>query len=203
MRRDENATGSRGCRRARVLMAAAAIGLAPAALPRAVLLVAQEPAVEREAVPRPVAAPGDVESVDAILLAVYDVISGGAGVPRDWDRMRSLFVPDARLIQIVPSPGYDRPLARFMSVEEWIEGAARHFSESPFWETEVARVEERYGAMAHAFSTYESRAEADGEAFARGINSFQLLWDGDRWWIVNVFWAQERPGTPIPDRYLP
>ena len=146
--------------------------------------------------------PADVESVDAIIAAVYDVISGPAGAERDWDRMRSLFLPDARLIPSAPSPngGYQH---RYMALDEWIEGAAQFFAANPFFEVEIARVDEKYGHIAHAFSTYESRREADGDPFTRGINSFQLLNDGERWWIVNIFWQGETEEEPIPPRYLP
>ena len=129
--------------------------------------------------------PNDVKSVDAIIGAVYDVISGPAGAERDWDRMRSLFLPEARLIPSFPSPqgGYE---VRFMSLEDWIGNATEWFEENAFFEAEISRVDERYGHIAHAFSTYESRREADGEPFTRGINSFQLLNDGSRWWVVNI-----------------
>src|ERR1700734_1176420 len=52
----------------------------------------------------PKAKPEDVSSPEAILKAVYDVISGGKNQPRDWDRFRSLFVPDAHLIPTVTPP---------------------------------------------------------------------------------------------------
>jgi hypothetical protein len=150
----------------------------------------------------PLADPADVGSADAIIAAVYDVISGPAGVERDWDRMRSLFQPDAHLSPAFPDPqgGY---VLRFETLEDWIEGAKGWFSENPFFEVEVHRVEEAYGHIAHVFSTYESRREAEGEPFTRGINSFQLLYDGDRWWIVNIFWQGETETEPIPPRYLP
>jgi hypothetical protein len=52
------------------------------------------------------------------------------------------------------------------------------------------------------FSTYESRhALADAKPFERGINSFQLLYDGQRWWVVTIYWQGERPGLPIPPQY--
>ena len=53
---------------------------------------------------QPPADPADVESVDAIVAAVYDVISGPAGQARDWDRWRSLFLPEARLIAVGQAP---------------------------------------------------------------------------------------------------
>ena len=152
---------------------------------------------------RPVEADSaDVESVESIISAVYDVISGAAGAQRDWDRMRSLFLPEARLIPSFPD-GQGGYVHRYMSVEEWIEGATGFFAESPFFEVEIHRVDERYGHIAHAFSTYESREEAEGEPFTRGINSFQLLNDGKRWWIVNIFWQGETEDEPIPEPYLP
>jgi hypothetical protein len=72
-----------------------------------------------------------------------------------------------------------------------------------FVEAEIGRVTEDYGLIAHAFSSYASfRSRADTEPFARGINSFQLMNDGERWWVVSVFWQQESPSFPIPDRYI-
>ena len=40
--------------------------------------------------------PADVESIDAIISASYDVISGSKDEPRDWNRERSLFYPGSR-----------------------------------------------------------------------------------------------------------
>jgi hypothetical protein len=145
----------------------------------------------------PEANPADVESVDAIIEAVYDVISGPAGEARDWDRFRSLFLPGARLI---PTGGDG---ARVMTPEGYAEGADAFFMESGFFETEIGRVEERFGPIAHLFSAYQSKRSAeDPEPFARGINSFQLMHDGDRWWVVTIFWASERADLPIPQKYL-
>jgi len=150
----------------------------------------------------PAAAPADVESADAIIAAVYDVISGPAGAERNWNRMRSLFLPGAQLTPSFPNPegGYG---FEYMAVEDWIEGAKGWFAENPFFEVEIHQVAESYGHIAHAFSTYESRREAAGEPFTRGINSFQLMFDGQRWWIVNIFWQGETESEPIPSQYLP
>jgi hypothetical protein len=143
----------------------------------------------------------DVASIDAIIATVYEVISGPAG-ERDWDRFRSLFAPGGRLI---PTRANEEggAEARVGSVEDYIEGSGAYFKENAFYESEIARVTETFGNIAHAFSTYESR-RAPGEApFTRGINSFQLLKDGDRWWVVTIFWDGERRGNPIPAKYLP
>jgi len=149
------------------------------------------------------ARPEDVASLDAILAALYDVISGPAAAKRDWDRFQSLFVQDARLIPIGRRQG-SPPQARILTPEDYVARAAPVFEQNGFFEREVARTVETFGALTHVFSTYESRHARDEEKpFARGINSIQLLNDGTRWWIVTVCWQAETPDTPLPDKYLP
>jgi len=150
----------------------------------------------------PAANPADVASIDAIIVAVYDVISGPAGKKRDWDRMRSLFVPGARLIPTGPrqAGGYG---SRVLTLDEYIERASGNFEKQGFYEREAARRTEEFGQIAHAFSTYESRhAPDDAKPFQRGINSIQLMNDGKRWWIVTIFWQGEDAKTPLPEKYL-
>jgi len=156
-----------------------------------------------QAAPAPAARTADVASLEAIIAAVYDTISGPAGAPRNWDRFRSLFVPGARLIPIARRP--DAPAeARIRTVEDYMAGASRSFAQSGFFEREVARTVERYGGLAHVFSTYEARRALDeATPFMRGINSFQLLFDGTRWWVVTIYWQAETPDTPLPEKYLP
>lgn len=149
-------------------------------------------------------AAADVASMDAILAALYDVISGPADAERDWDRMRSLFFPGARLIPTGPQREGSGNAARVWTVEEYIERAGPQLMQNGFWETEIARTTERFGAVAHVFSTYESRIETpDSDPVMRGINSIQLFDDGNRWWILSVLWDNERPDQPIPAGYLP
>ncbi|MDX1531866.1 MAG: hypothetical protein R3362_10105 [Rhodothermales bacterium] len=149
------------------------------------------------------AAPADVASIDAIVTALYDVISGPAGEERDWGRMRSLFAPDARLIPVGPTEaGGFRAVP--LTVDGYVERAAPILTERGFFETEIARREERWGHIAHVFSTYAGRfGTADAEPSLRGINTIQLWHDGERWWVQNVLWQQETPETPLPPAYLP
>jgi hypothetical protein len=147
--------------------------------------------------------PRDVESIDAIITAAYDVISGPAGKKRDWDRERSLYYPGARLIPTA-KPGTNEGLApQILNVEGFIARVEPYFAEQGFFEKEIARRTEQFGHIAHVWSTYESRhSEDDPEPFSRGINTIQLFYDGNRWWIVNIFWQQESVADPIPEKYL-
>src|SRR5438093_1993426 len=89
--------------------------------------------------PKPSAARADdVKSMDAIIAAVYDVISGPAGQKRDWDRMRSLFVPGARLIPAVASPG-GGTTARVLDVDGYIQRSSDALERDWFVEGEVGR----------------------------------------------------------------
>jgi hypothetical protein len=144
----------------------------------------------------------DVASIDAVIATMYGIVSGPPG-ERDWERLRTLYWPGARMIPIGLRPSGDEGL-RMFSIDEYIANAAPFFREEAFYERELSRTTERFGDIAHAFSTYGSfRSPADAEPFMRGINSIQLLWRAGRWWVVNVFWDNETPGNPIPARYLP
>jgi hypothetical protein len=148
----------------------------------------------------PEAKPEDVKSPEAIVAALYDVISGPAGT-RDWDRFRSLFTPEGRLI-----PNGVRPdgtwAHRVLTVEDFAQHAGENVKKEGFFERGVFNKIEQYGTIAHVFGTYESRHEKDGPVFARGINSFSLASDGKRWYVVQILWQQETPTTPIPEQYL-
>jgi hypothetical protein len=150
----------------------------------------------------PTADPEDVVSIDAIITAVYDVISGDAGEARDWDRFHSLFADGATLSAIQRRP--DGTIGRvIMTPGSYVERSGSVLERNGFVEAEIGRTTEEFGLLAHAFSSYASfRSRADTEPFARGINSFQLLNDGERWWIVSIYWLQEAPEWPIPDRYI-
>ncbi|MGD8727366.1 MAG: hypothetical protein PVH40_06955 [Gemmatimonadales bacterium] len=151
----------------------------------------------------PAADPADVESIDAILSALYDVISGPAGQARNWDRFRSLFVDGARLSPTGLPQGSSTVRTRFMSVEDYVAGSGGFIEERGFFESEVGRITEQFGAIAHAFSSYQSQWTPDGEVFQRGINSIQLLWDNQRWWILSIFWWGVGPDEELPARYFP
>lgn len=147
--------------------------------------------------------PADVASVDSIMKAVYDVISGDAGKPRDWERFRTLFHKDARMIPTGKNPQTGVVGARSLTPEDYIKRVEPVFAKEGFFEREVARRMEIYGNIAHVFSTYESfRSISDKKPFMRGINSFQLLNDGRRWWVLTIYWQGETPENPIPKKYL-
>lgn len=156
-------------------------------------------APSRDSIP---AEPADVGTVDGIVAALYNVISGPAGQARNWDRMRTLFIAEGRLIATGKRPdgSYGR---RVLTVEDYIKLSGPSLEKNGFFESEIGRKSEQFDGIVHVFSTYESkRTLADEKPFMRGINSIQLLNDGKRWWIVTVFWQSESVNSPIPEKYL-
>ena len=133
----------------------------------------------------------DVASLDAIIQAMYDVISGPAGQPRDWDRLRSLYHRDARLIPVSLAGGQVRP--RVLSVDDYIRRVDPIFAKENFWEMETGRQVETFDSIAHVVSSYESVREPGGQPFHIGKNSIQLVYDGSRWSILTVMWCTPRP----------
>ena len=149
----------------------------------------------------PAAAEADVASIDAIVAALYDVISGPAGQARDWNRLRSLFIPTARMMPVGVRPD-GNAVMRLMQVNDYVASSGPLLLEKGFRERELARRTEQFGNIAHVFSTYEGTVEGDGHPM-RGINSLQLMNDGKRWWIVSLMWEAENPKLSLPTKYLP
>jgi len=141
----------------------------------------------------------DVHSIDGIVTALYEIISGPAG-ERDWDADRLLFLPDARVIPARSSvPGVAPP--KTTDLEGYILSRAPWFREHDLWEDEVRREVFEFGGFAHVLSSYVALEAPGGEPILRGINSIQMSHDGERWWIVSLVWDNERPGLSLPERF--
>jgi hypothetical protein len=140
---------------------------------------------------KPMARPSDVATLDAILHTFYETVSGSAGQPREWDRFRSLFLPEGRLMPIVSIAG-ERAGLRFLSTEDFIHRVDPIFATEDFWERESSRQTETFGRFAHVLSFYDSLRSPNGPPFEKSANSIQLFNDGLRWWIVNVMWNTSR-----------
>ena len=149
----------------------------------------------------PLPRPDDVATLDGIIKAYYEVVSGPAGEPRQTERDHSLHHPDARAI--ITGLGQDgKPFIRNMTLAEYHEGAMSN-NNPAFYEDEIHRVTQRFGNVAHVWSTYAWRRSKDGPVEGRGINSIQLYHDGDRWWITAWIFDSERDDLPIPAAFLP
>ena len=150
-----------------------------------------------------ISAQEETKTLDSTLETLYSVISGEKGEARDWDLFRSLFHPQAKLIPSGKNQAGEFG-ARFMTPDDYIKNAGQWLVDNGFYEIEINRKVDTFGNITQVFSTYESyRSKNDEVPFMRGINSIQLLNDGKRWWIINIYWMQESEDNPLPEAYLP
>lgn len=144
-----------------------------------------------------------VQTLDSTIETLYGVISGKKGQERNWELFKYLFHPEAKLIPTGKNQA-GAIGATFMTPEDYISRAGKMLIESGFFEKEIHRTVDTFGNITQIFSTYNSfNNESMETPFMRGINSIQLLNDGKRWWIISIYWMQESPENPIPERYLP
>jgi hypothetical protein len=140
----------------------------------------------------------DVSTLDGIITAMYECISGPRGKPGEWDRDRKLHHPRALLVPAKQVPG--RPAAGVMNLDEFIASRGPFVEQNDFYEVEIGRQEFRFGVIAHVLSAYEARTAPapGGTLLGRGVNSIQLMHDGERWWILSTVWDNEREGVKLP-----
>ena len=146
----------------------------------------------------------DLSTVDGIIHALYDDISGPVGQERNWNDFKNLFAENARMYIAVTNTD-SSPVLKSLSPEEYVERNQSRLSDIGFSEDELYRIANNYGAGTQVFSTYESHyTNKNGEEdITKGINNIQLFFDGSRYFIASIFWDANAKNIEVPDRYLP
>lgn len=144
----------------------------------------------------------DTKSVQNILDAYYDCISGPIGEKRDFERLKNLFHPEARLIYSNWSNETGKAyLLVFKTIDEFI-GKMGYLDKKGFYEHEVSNVVHSFSSVTQVFSTYRFRVEDKSIPDGQGMTSYDIFYDGDRYWILSMFWAAENQRYKIPEKYL-
>ncbi len=144
--------------------------------------------------------PEDVSTIDGIVRAFYEVISGPPGQAREWGRDATLYLPGITFTPASVDPETGAPRARTIPKQEFIRDSDAWLVEHGFVEREIGRTMTRFGNVAHVWSAYEW--ETAGGETGRGVNGIHLFHDGDRWWITHATWDSEREGNPIPPEWI-
>jgi hypothetical protein len=144
------------------------------------------------------AKPEDVSNIEAIIKADYESISGGVGVSRDWGRDLSLYDPHARSFVVWKNSKTGALETWTPTQQEYADEANAHFVQTGFVERETSHQIRRFGNVATVFSAYEGKLSSTGELYTRGVNVYQLYFDGKRWWISSISWDAERLIGEIP-----
>ncbi len=145
--------------------------------------------------------PEYVKSIESIVNAAFEAISGPRGQERDWEKYRQLFFKDARLysVRVV----HTTSIVGGLTVEEFIKAESNYLKGSGYFEKPLNMKIEQFSNIASVRSVYEVRHRAEEEMpYLRGIYNIQLVNAGGRWWILNMLWQTEDPRNPIPEEYL-
>lgn len=135
----------------------------------------------------------DVSTISGLIKASYEVVSGAKGAKRKWERDRSLHHPSA-MYAYTRSDGEQAVI----TLSEFHDDTDALTMETDFYESEVNREVRVFGKIAHVWSTYQTQLAKDGPVERRGINSIQLIYQEDRWWIISWIFDKEKEGQNIP-----
>ncbi|MCB0278382.1 MAG: hypothetical protein KDD94_02715 [Calditrichaeota bacterium] len=141
----------------------------------------------------------DVKSVNNLLKAYYDTVSGPKEKKRDWARLKNLFHPDAKLIYSYWTKEHKNELLQ-MTVDEYISKLG-YTETKGFFENELYTDIKTFSSVIHVASTYEFKL-GDNSAQGKGFSSYQLLYDGNRYFIVSMFWQMENENDKLPEEYI-
>jgi len=144
----------------------------------------------------------DVSSIDGMVKAYYEVVSGPAEKDREWGRDATLYAPGIRFI--IFAEGSDgKTAARSLSHQEFVNESDPAMKGKGFYEHEVHRITHRVGNVVHVMSTAEQQSEPGGPVKGQSIDSLEMYWDGTRWWIASANIWELKPGQPLPKEFLP
>ncbi len=145
----------------------------------------------------------DVSTIEGIVKASYETISGPVGAPRQWARDRTLFAPNVRYLSTAVDPNTGKVSVHDYDYQQYLDRSDPFLVKEGFTEVELAHAIERFGNVATVRSSYEGRVQSTGKVITRGVNIFALYHDGQRWWIQSMLWDEARPDNPIPPDLLP
>lgn len=139
----------------------------------------------------------DAKTIDALIKASYEVVSGEKGAKRQWERDIYLHHPEAVYSYFDKQKGGQRT----MTLQEFHKETDAMVFHTDFYESEINREVRVFGNIAHVWSTYETRLEKDGKVERRGINSIQLIYENDRWYILSWTFCGETDENIIPKTF--
>lgn len=143
----------------------------------------------------------EAENLDNVVPTLYSIVSGPAGAKHDWDMLRKLFAPEAKITPVFHDGS--KPVIQSLTVDAFVSLNKELFKNQGFFETEVDSQVFSVGHMATVISLYESRQAPEAAPYSTGVNSFQLLNDGRRWCVVSVTWDSDKGGHVMPTRFNP
>lgn len=143
----------------------------------------------------------DVSSINGLIKAFYEVVSGEAGEKRQWERDEFIHNPKAIYTYLSNESGDLKQVT--LSLKDFHKETENMVLETAFYENEINREVKIFGNIAHVWSTYETRLEKNGKVERRGINSIQLFYSNEKWEIISLTFDRETQNNKIPQTFNP
>ncbi|QTN38064.1 hypothetical protein HZ996_02555 [Cryomorphaceae bacterium] len=138
-----------------------------------------------------------VSTIDGTVNEVLNIISGEPDKVRNLEQFRMLFRHDATFRALTHAPDGNRSLRTF-NLEEFARIVRNFYDGSSFLEYELKKTVNEYNGIAQVFQGYQVESPRGKE---KGVNSYQLYFDGTRWWITSILWVSDRNGVELPEEY--
>ncbi|GAB5527794.1 MAG: hypothetical protein Roseis2KO_56660 [Roseivirga sp.] len=119
----------------------------------------------------------DVESIDAIINAYYDVVSGSSSEPWEFERDKYIHSKNAVITRLDEN---GKAESHTLEAEYIPIGLS---PKEDFYEKELKRKVSKYGNIAQVWSAFEIRTDPKTASNIRGLNSIQLHYENGRWYI--------------------
>ncbi len=141
-----------------------------------------------------------VKSIKGITDKMLDLISVEIGEDVNWDEYRNLFLPRSQKYFI--RKGKDgRINVRSMNLEEFIRNVGPLYARDGFEEYSIGLEINEFNGIANVFQSFYCK-NLKGTYEKRGINSFQLIYADDRWWIASTTFSNESEDSPLPEKFI-
>ena len=119
----------------------------------------------------------DVQSIETIIDAYYEVVSGSSSDPWQFARDKYIHAKNAVITRLDENgEAESHPLEA-----EYIPLGLS--PKADFYEKELKRKVSQFGNIAQVWSAFEIRTDPNIASNIRGLNSIQLHHENGRWWI--------------------
>ena len=138
----------------------------------------------------------DVQSIDAIINAYYDVVSGSSSDPWEFERDKFIHSENAVITRLDEN---GKAESHTLEAEYIPIGLS---PKEDFYEKELKRTVSKYGNIAQVWSAFEIRTDPNSESNIRGLNSIQLHYENGRWWIDSWTCEMESEKSSVVTEFM-
>ncbi|AXT20409.1 hypothetical protein D7030_04620 [Flavobacteriaceae bacterium AU392] len=167
-----------------------------------IYIIIASASIQLNAQSKEVAYSNDTKSVQNLLDAYYDCISGPIGEKRDFERLRNMFHPTAKFTYSYWNEDEtEASVLVFKTIDEYLS-KLNYMDKKGFYEEEISNTQNQFGSVIQVFSSYKYHSQDNSIKPGRGITSYEIFFDGKRYWFTSMFWMAENKKYKIPETYL-